>query len=289
VNELTTGQIAERIQKQCGATWSGAKGDGFVAGSPETKVTGILTVWTPGIDVLRSAVAKKQNLIVSQEPPYWFESSRTEVSYGATKPDEIEQTQIYKFKKSFIEKNNLTIFRLHTSWDALPGNFRLRGLANALGWANYYDADGSERLAHLQAGVYTIPQMSLLEMVKHTKKSIGAKGIRATGDPESTLKRVVMRPGFVSTQNVMDMVQAGNVDAVICGEACEWQAFPYLEDWITAGVGKAMVMLGRVPSEDPGAKEMAVWLRSFIKEIPVASLPVGDAFNYIPSIGTERI
>ena len=49
------------------------------------------------------------------------------------------------------------------------------------------------------------------------------------------------------------LLAAGVVDAVISGDACEWEAFEYAEDWISAGEGKALILLGTAVSMNPGA------------------------------------
>jgi hypothetical protein len=68
------------------------------------------------------------------------------------------------------------------------------------------------------------------------------------------------------------------VDVVVTGEPVEWEAFPYCEDWISAGKGKAMILLGSEVSEEPGSVEVAAWLKSFISEVPVEWLPAGEPF-----------
>jgi hypothetical protein len=77
---------------------------------------------------------------------------------------------------------------------------------------------------------------------------------------------------------MMQMVRTTKADAVVCGEACEWEAFEYGEDWISAGWGKGMVMLGYAVSEDPGAREMASWIKALISEVPVSHIPSGEPF-----------
>jgi hypothetical protein len=55
----------------------------------------------------------------------------------------------------------------------------------------------------------------------------------------------------------------------------------YVQDMITTGKEKALVILGHVVSEQAGMKFCAEWLRSFVTEVPVdfvaAPEPCGDS------------
>jgi hypothetical protein len=62
---ITSQQLIERIQKNVGVPWQSQQSDGFsdgiLFGSPEATVTGIVTTWTPTLDVLRKAVSSAKN------------------------------------------------------------------------------------------------------------------------------------------------------------------------------------------------------------------------------------
>ena len=70
-----------------------------------------------------------------------------------------------------------------------------------------------------------------------------------------------------------------NLDVVLSGEGCEWESFEYFEDWIDAGRGKGLIMLGLAVTSDPAAKEFASWVQSVVGSTRVAFLPVGDPFT----------
>ena len=44
------------------------------------------------------------------------------------------------------------------------------------------------------------------------------------------------------------------------------------------GVGKALILVGRTLSEDPGMKVCAEWLKTLVPEAPIRWLPVGDPY-----------
>jgi putative NIF3 family GTP cyclohydrolase 1 type 2 len=282
---LTANEVVEKIRGQAPSTWMAGTSEGFECGDGNVNVTGIATVWTPTIQSLQKAISLKHNLIISMEPPFWRENGtvKTEVSMGPPTPKVLEASPVYQFKKKLIDDNGLIVWRFNENYMALPANPRLNALARTLGYKAHENADATKKLAAIGAGVYTVPEVSLIDLAKKARDSANAKALRVVGDPNEKVKSVVLMPGYVTDAGIMAMVRDKNVDAIVCGEACEWEAFEYAEDWITAGWGKGMIMLGRAASEDPGAQELASWMHSFISDVPVTGIAVGEPFSYIPS------
>ena len=282
---LTANAVVEKIRSQVGRTWMGGTSEGFECGEMAAKVTGIATAWTPTIEAIQKAISLKHNLIISMEPPFWRESGAvfTEVSMGTPSMKVLESSSVYQYKKKLIDDHALIIWRFNENYRALPSNPRLNALARTLGYIAHENAVATQKLAAIGAGVYAIPEISLADLAKKARDSANAKALRVLGDPNEKVKSVALMPGYVEDADIMTLVHDRNVDVVVCGEACEWEAFEYAEDWITAGWGKGMIMLGRAVSEDPGAKELATWIRSFITEVPVTGIAVGEPFSYVPS------
>jgi putative NIF3 family GTP cyclohydrolase 1 type 2 len=281
---ITASAVVEKIRGQAPATWMAGTSEGFECGDGNVNVTGIVTVWTPTIQSLQKAISLKHNLIISMEPPFWRENGtvKTEVSMGAPTTKVLEANSVYQFKKKLIDDNGLVVWRFNENYKALPSNPRLNALARTLGYKDQ-NTQATQKLASLSAAVYTIPEVSLMDLAKKARDSANAKALRVLGEPGEKVKSVALMPGYVTDADIMAMVHDKNVDAIVCGEACEWEAFEYAEDWITAGWGKGMIMLGRAVSEDPGAQELATWMRSFISDVPVSGIAVGEPFSYIPS------
>jgi putative NIF3 family GTP cyclohydrolase 1 type 2 len=299
---MTAQEIALQIEEHFGTAWKGTGADGFKAGNRKTSVTGIATAWTPTFDVLRQAVKAKQNMIVAMHGPYWategggggggrgrttsrltgsVPSAPRPAGRGATQPPAlvVESTELYGDKKKFIEDNGLVIWRFNENWQSLPGQYRLRALAAALGWQGKEDAAASELVAPVGAAVYAIPAVSLGDLVGGIKRRQGLRAMRVLGDPAAKIARLALRPGYLLTHDALQLVRDTKVDAVICGESCEWEAFPYFEDWVTAGLGKAFVMLGYAASEDPGAQAMAGWLKQRLPSLNISAVACGEPFQ----------
>ena len=282
---LTASAVVEKIRSQVSRTWMGGTSERFESGEMEAQVTGIATAWTPTIEALEKAISLKHNLIISMEPPFWRESGpvRTEVSMGTPTVRVLEDSSVYQHKKKLIGDHELIIWRFNENYRALPFNPRLNALARTLGYKAHEDARATQKLAATGAGVYTIPEISLADLAKKARAGAKAKALRVLGDPQEKVKSVALLPGYIQNEDIMAMVRDRNVDVVICGEPCEWEAFEYAEDWITAGWGKGMISLGRAASEDPGAAELAAWIGSFISDVPVTGIAIGEPFSYVPS------
>jgi len=282
---LTANAIVRKIRNQVGRNWMGGTSESFQCGDPNATVTGIATVWTPTIEALQKAISLKHNLMISMEPPFWRESGTviTEVSMGTPAMKVLAASSVYQYKKKLIDDHGLILWRFNENYRALPANPRLNALARTLGYKAHENPAATQKLAAIGAGVYALPEISLADLAKKARDSANAKALRVLGDPKEKVKSIALLPGYIQNEDIMAMVRDRNVDVVVCGEPCEWEAFVYAEDWITAGWGKGMISLGRAASEDPGAKALAAWIGSFLTDVPVTGIAVGEPFSYVPS------
>ena len=275
--EITAGQIIERMQKNLGVPWKDSGADMFYAGGPDTRITGIATTWTASLDVLRRAAEANLNMILSRESPNWLHDSATAEFSGAGAPFKKEQLlndPTYKFKQDFIASHNLVIYRFHDNWDARKMDGQLQSLAAALGWTNYQIKDR----ASSNHSYFDLPPGPLQQLAASIEGQLKIRAMRVLGDPLAKIRRVALTHGFLLVPALSEVLQAGGVDAVVTGEPVEWEALPYFEDWISAGRGKAMIILGHEASEEPGSGEVAAWMKTFLTEIPVKWLPAGEPF-----------
>jgi NAD(P)-dependent dehydrogenase (short-subunit alcohol dehydrogenase family) len=67
------------------------------------------------------------------------------------------------------------------------------------------------------------------------------------------------------------------LDAV-AGEVREWETVEYARDLHDAGQKKALVLLGRMLSEEPGMNACARWLGTELPDIRVRWIPAGDPY-----------
>jgi putative NIF3 family GTP cyclohydrolase 1 type 2 len=154
------------------------------------------------------------------------------------------------------------------------------GLLKDLGWKDYLDKKFP------QPHCYSIPSTSVTDLVGFLKEPLGLKVIRVVGNPEMKCSRVGILVGGGSLglgQEEMParLMNDQQMDAVICGEITEWTLSAYVRDAEALGFNKAMIIIGHERSEEPGMKEMAVWLQPLLGEIPVHFLDAEEPFIYL--------
>jgi putative NIF3 family GTP cyclohydrolase 1 type 2 len=90
--------------------------------------------------------------------------------------------------------------------------------------------------------------------------------------------RVALAPGFAGSAMNRHVLQRPDVQVEVIGEAHEWEIVEYAADAGTAGLGKALIVIGHIPSEQAGMEECARWLKTFVSEVPIGLVETKQAF-----------
>jgi len=256
----TATQIIERIQKQVGVPWRSRTVDTFKAGNPETVVKGIATSFSATLDVCQRAATSRKNLIIVHEPTFYNHLDETKDLNG----------EIYQVKRTFIEKNNLVVWRFHDHWHSRRPDGILTGMVAALDWEKYQSTKNPES--------FELPSSSLETLVKSIQKQLEIRSLRVIGDARMNVRHVALAAGYNDLRGIMNWLDNPDIEALIIGETREWEGVEYARDAVTAGRQKALIILGHVPSEERGMKECAQWLKTFTPEVPIEYLPGGEPF-----------
>jgi hypothetical protein len=267
----TAQEVVNRIRKNLGAPWKADTVDTFKAGDPSTVVTGIVTTSLATIDVLRRAVQAGANMVITSGPTFY---SRTDGPMppagrgrGAAAPPPPDP--VYAAKNVFIKTNDLVVWRFSDHWRLRTPDPFAQGIIDALGWPQH--PVGSI------PGHISVPAVTLDALVADVKAKLGARGgMRIIGNPRTRLQTIAVLPGTVPIQAALTHLP--KVDAIIAGEIREWESSEYVRDAITAGRDKALILVGRTLSEDPGMNVCAQWLGTIVPEAPVRWLPAGDPY-----------
>jgi len=280
--EITAQQITDRIQNQLGMTWKTSAVDVFNTGNPDTPVTGIVTSFTPTIEVLRRAVAAGKNLIITREPAFYQENRSSSGPGTGNKPvmEFLKNDPTYLFKREIIEKNNLVIWRFYENWSAREVDGQLQGLARSLGWNKYHIHDSKAGGEPYQKDnkYFALPGTTLSDMVNKIQDQLNIRGIRVIGDPNTKVRKASLSHGLFRVPELQGILKEPDVDLIVIGEPVEWEASPYFQDILAWGKKKGMIILGHEVSEEPGSGEVASWLKTFIPEVPIEWIPAGEPF-----------
>ncbi len=165
--------LLDRIQKNVGVPWQSQRSDGFsdgiLFGKPETPVTGIVTTYTPSLQVLKRAVDSGKNTIVCREAPFYSRGERQPLFWrnGPVPPKQLtDNDAVCTAKREFIAQRNLVIIRFFDNWDSRASDGQLRGLSRALGWDQLHSTgkSGTEP--------YEPGNMALLPTRQHPPQSL---------------------------------------------------------------------------------------------------------------------
>ena len=85
---------------------------------------GIATSFSATLDVCQRAAVSGKNFIIVHEPTFYNHLDDTKDLNG----------DIYRIKRTFIEKNNLVVWRFHDHWHDRRPDGVLTGMVAALGW-----------------------------------------------------------------------------------------------------------------------------------------------------------
>jgi len=252
-----------RIQHRYAAAPPPDTVDTLKGGDPATRVTGIATTFLDTMDVLREAVRRGDNLIITHEPTFYNHRDETK---------DFVNDPVYKEKLAYIEQHHLVVYRLHDEIHADPnGDHILEGVYKAFGW---------EKLPHPAGphGEYfvTIPTTTLGELAKSLKERLHAETMRVEGNPNLTISHVALIPGAAGLQKQVLALNQPDVEVLIAGEASEWETVEYVRDAVAQGRHKAMILLGHEVSEEPGMEQCAIELRELFPGMRVDHIVAGQ-------------
>ena len=265
---ITAQDIVDRIKQKSGGEWKADTVDTFKAGDPATVVKGIVTTAMATIDVLRQTAKSGANLVISAEPTFYSKADASTPG-GGRRGGPAAPDPVFTAKNDFIRNNGLVVWRFSDHWRQRKPDPLAIGLTEALGWSNFRAADDPSRV--------TIPSTSLDKLAGDLKKRLDARGgIRVIGDPQLRVQKIGLLPGTTAIQAALNLMP--QVDAIVAGEVREWESVELARDKVTAGEKRALILLGRVVSEDHGMNVCAQWMKSIVPELKTTWIPVGDPY-----------
>ena len=256
---MTAADILDLIKRNLGSPWNeNTYRDAFHAGDPNVEVTGIATSFMATLDMLQRAHAAGMNLVVTHETTFWNDRDDTKDLAGDA---------VYRFKTDFCTKNLMVVLRLHDHAHSHRPDFIMTGLLRALGWSASHPQNPR---------IYTFPATTLAELAANIQRRTGSKALRVVGDPKAKVSTGTAGMGYSTGRFSPD------VDVVINGENPEtdnsYDPTEYALDAAFLGMNKGQIILGHAISEEPGMEDVANWLRTFIKDIPVQFIPSGEPY-----------
>lgn len=259
----TVGQIMDRFISQVPAAPFPQTVDTLKSGHRDMVVTGIVTTMFATVSVIEKAVALKANFIIAHEPTFYNHLDET---------DWLSEDDVYKYKSGLLSKHGIAVWRNHDYIHRLPSDGVRAGVVARLGWEKFA-VSGNDH-------VFEIPEVRLESLIKEARQKLGISMVRYVGDLSQPCRKVLLMPGASGGRNQIRAIGKEKPDAVLCGEVSEWETAEYIRDAGAAGRKISLVVLGHIPSEEPGSEFMASWLRENIKGMEVTHVPAGSSLKF---------
>lgn len=267
--QRTASSIADTIISRTGCPPLTNTVDTFRAGDPEAKVSGIVVCMFPTMEVLKRAVEMNCNMIIAHEPLYYNGTDDTRM---------LLSDPVYLEKQRYIDDNGLIIWRFHDYIHRMKPDGIITGMVRKLGWTS--NVKGEE------TNLIVLPETTLAELLHYLHARFKGVAFDVVGDPEMVLTGVAFSAGASGSRQHLTMLQEPDINVVIAGEVPQWETYEYVRDAVSQGRGKALILLGHIPSEEAGMEYAAEWINGFINEIPVSFVESGP--SYWTSAGGEK-
>jgi putative NIF3 family GTP cyclohydrolase 1 type 2 len=230
--------------------------DTIKSGDEAVDVKGIVTTMFATVDVIRRTAALGANFIIAHEPTFY--NHRDETAW-------LDNDQVFQFKEELLKKHGIVVWRFHDYWHTHRPDGVLMGVLTKLGWQNYYNAENPRMIA--------VPGMTLADVMKHAKKSLGIRQVRFIGDPKQVCKRIALMPGAAGGRSQIQALKAEKPDVLIVGEVAEWETAEYIRDAQAMKLPMSLIVLGHAESEEPGMEWLVSWLQPKVPDIKVTNVP----------------
>lgn len=262
---LTAGVVLEKMKRNVGMHWLSdsmkTTVDNLLGGDANTPVHGIATTTMATLDVMRMAVAKGLNMIVSHETPFYKHTDET---------NDLQNDATMAYKLEYMKKNQLVVLHWHDHWHHRTPDGSAYGMMKEMGWEKYVDPADVKH--------FTLPPQTLEQFAKMFEQKLQLHNIRVVGKPQMQVSKVYASWGYAKRELVISLLNRPDVDTLVTGESVEWEGIPYVQDMVAMGQKKALVLLGHINSENGGMRYCAEWMRGFIHEVPVGFIPAPEPF-----------
>ena len=258
---MTSREVVDLIRKNLGVPWQEQTfRDTFKVGDPDAPIKGIATTMMATYSMLKRAAEANLNFIITHEDTYWNDRDDTK---------ELTANPLYIEKTEFAKKNGLVIWRMHDQMHNMKPDYTVSATLRVLG------VKGAEAAA-MQPHIYPVPETTLGEFASQIKQRTGIRAIRCVGNPKAKVVKVLFGPGYATPRMTPE------ADIVVGGESQEadggFDNVEYVADAASLGIDKSLIMLGHVVSEQSGMVDMAPWLQTFIKGIPIQFVAAEEPF-----------
>ncbi len=253
--DFNIGDIIHGLLREQAAQQPEQTVDKLLYGDAAATVTGIVTAFSASQPVIERALQLGCNLVISHEGVFY---SHHDTRYGAV------DDPIYAQKLALIQQSGIGIFRCHDYIHRMRPDGITAGLLQALNWQTHVETELPE------AAILKLPGKTVREVADHVKRTLQLPYVRVAGDLSSVCRRIGVLVGYRGGgATAIPLFHNERLDLIIAGEGPEWETPEYVQDAVSMGHHRALIMLGHAESEMTGMLRLANLLSARYPELPV--------------------
>jgi len=239
--------------------------DRVIIGDPDKEVRRVLVTWIASFEAVRVAVGRSSDMLMTHEPTFWVHANELA---------NIEDSDIARDKRGFIEQNGLVILRNHDVWDRMPQ------VGIPWAWARFLGL-GDEPVAQGAAGYqhrYDIEPTTLDELAAHVAErtaTLGEPAVQVVGDGDRPVVKVGIGTGCCA--RIPEFQAMGCDVAVVCDDgSCYWRDIQRAADQ-----GFPVIRVNHGTSEEPGMATLTAYVNEHLPGVEAEHLPHGSCFRLV--------
>lgn len=250
------------LKASIGVTWRETAIDVFLYGNPDVELKNVAVTMMATQEVLEEAVRRDCNLIITHEPLFYNHQHRFE---------HLLRDPVYLAKEAYLRTHGLCVFHLHDNLHR-PGLDDIAvGMAHKLNWGKYR-ADDSFRN-------FRMPGVPLKDILRDIDTHLEPTAMKYIGDEDVAYENVVTSWGFMMMENAVQLINRHESCVLITGETHEWEFVEYVHDANRMGLGKALIVVGHVASEEGGVEFFSHYLQEKSPSHSISYIRTNDLFK----------
>jgi len=238
--------------------------DGILLGDPEKEIGKVLVTWMPSFEALRTAVKGGFDMVIPHEPTFFAHVER----------DKIEELELGREKKKFVEKNGLVILRNHDVWDRMPEIGIPWAWARFLGMGEKPVEIGGNGYLH-RYDIEPTPLDDLARTIAEKTKAIGEEAVQVCGDGARLVSKVGTGTGCAC--NIERYQEMGcDVSVVSDDGSIYWRTIQWAKDG-----DHPVIRVNHGTSEEPGMVTLTKYVNDTFPDVTAEHLPHGCCYRLV--------
>ena len=249
--------------------------DRFIIGDPDRDVSEVGVTWISSFAQIREAVGRGVHLLITHEPTFWVHAN--ELATVESWPSDSPRRRLADRKRAYIEEHDLTILRLHDSWDGIPE------IGIPWTWARHLGFVGAPAAVSRQAfqqryDIEPIALDALAGRVAAATATLGEPAVQVVGPPDRLVSKVGIGTGCYC--DIPTFLDLGCDVSIVCDDSnWYWEGLQFAADG-----DHAIIRVNHGVSEEPGMVALTEYLNSTFPELTAHHLRHGASFRLVGKV-----